>query len=175
MPRPRAYEKKGISTFFAKHPKGLEEKGTYPLFLTAARRVGRKGDAGSVRCAGRLDQWVAKRRRCAALYGRLLFDGRVKLPVEAAYGRSAYHRFVVQIAPGRRDAVHEALLDRGIETRSGCAAALQLDSAYRHPGHTPGDFPVTESLAENALCLPMFELMTQDEVTHVAAVLRNLL
>ena len=117
----------------------------------------------------RLDRWIATRRRCAALYGRLLFDAPIRVPIEAEYGTHAWHRYAIRVPNGRRDAIRSALAKSGIET--GLPDGAFADSnALRDDDR----FPVGNGLACDALMLPIFESMTEREVTRVVAVLRSL-
>jgi dTDP-4-amino-4,6-dideoxygalactose transaminase len=48
------------------------------------------------------------------------------------------------------------LASAGIGTGIHYPIPLHLQDAYRHLGHAKGDFPVTETVAEEILSLPMF-------------------
>ena len=121
----------------------------------------------------KLNQWVRARQRCAALYGRLIFDVPVTLPLVADYGTHAYHLYVVQIPGGRRDHVQKVLADNGVASGIHYPVPLHLQPAYKDLGYREGQFPVSERLAASALSLPIFETMTEDEIAHVAEVLRR--
>jgi len=121
----------------------------------------------------KLDQWVKARQRCAALYGRLIFDVPVTLPHVADYGTHAYHLYVVQIPNGRRDDVQKALAENNIASGIHYPLPLHLQPAYKHLGCPEGRFPVSERLATSILSLPLFETMTEDEIARVAELLRS--
>ena len=121
----------------------------------------------------KLNQWVAARRRCAALYGHLIFDVPVTLPHVAHYGTHAYHLYVVQIPNGRRDDVRKALADSGVASDVHYPVPLHLQPAYKHLGCPEGQFPVSERLSKSILSLPLFETMTENEITRVAQALRK--
>ena len=118
----------------------------------------------------RLDRWIAARRRFAALYGRLLFDAPILVPVEAEYGTHAWHRYVIRVSDGRRDAIRGALAQSGIET--GLPDGALADGSA---SDDDARFVVHRSLAHDGLALPIFESMTEREVTRVVAVLRSVL
>jgi len=53
---------------------------------------------------------------------------------------------------------------------------LHLHSYYRDTyGYAPADFPIASQAAETILSLPLFTLMTDDDVRYVAATLRRIL
>lgn len=84
-----------------------------------------------------------------------------------------WHLFVVRIA--RRDAVGHALREAGIASGIHYPVPLHLQPAYHHLGYKPGDFPVTEHLAETSLSLPMYPELTADQIERVAQTVRNAL
>src|SRR5439155_668220 len=50
---------------------------------------------------------------------------------------------------------------------------IHLQPAYRDLGHRRGDFPVTESCAQQVLSLPMYAELTQDQIEYVAKAIRD--
>jgi dTDP-4-amino-4,6-dideoxygalactose transaminase len=117
-----------------------------------------------------LDQWTAARRRLATRYQDLLAELPLQLPVEAAGREHVWHLFVV-LHPDR-DRLRQALDGRGIVTGLHYPVPVHLQKAYRHLGHSPGDFPVAERVGRECLSLPLFPEMTvaqQDAVARALA------
>jgi dTDP-4-amino-4,6-dideoxygalactose transaminase len=119
-----------------------------------------------------LDGWNAARRANAAAYRELFtasgLSGRVTLPAEphAASGlrdHHIYHQYVVRIPGGKRDALQKHLSDRRIGTAIYYPVPLHLQECFAYLGHKPGDFPVSERAAAEALALPIFPGLRREE------------
>ena len=63
--------------------------------------------------------------------------------------------------------------------KAGCALhyplPLHLQKCYTSLGHKAGDFPVTEKAASECLSLPIYPELTDDQVQHVATVIKRFL
>ena len=46
---------------------------------------------------------------------------------------------------------------------------IHLQPAYAFLGHTPGDFPVSERLADTVLSLPIYAELTEEQIERIAA------
>lgn len=120
----------------------------------------------------RLEGWNARRRQIAALYSNLLKDSGVKLPVEASGRTHVYHQFVIRTP--KRDALRDGLEKLGIGTGIHYPIPLHLQPAYKSLGHKLGDFPVTEEWSREALSLPMFPEMTNEQAHKVCEAVLSL-
>src|SRR5690606_10086780 len=94
---------------------------------------------------GHMDAWTDKRRAVAAIYGELLQDVNVELPVEQPGFRPVYHLYVVR--SDDRDRLQNDLKKAGVATGVHYPIPLHLQPALSHLGHSKGDFPVSEKLA----------------------------
>ena len=115
----------------------------------------------------RLDDWNRSRRENAAYYNELLsgING-VILPVEADFAKSVYHLYVILV--DNRDDLQQYLNDKGIGSGLHYPLPLHMQKAYDHLGYKKGSFPVTESVAERLLSLPMFPELTREQIEYVA-------
>jgi len=115
----------------------------------------------------RLEEWNRSRRESAAYYNELLskIDG-VTLPVEADFARSVYHLYVILVH--NRDDLQQFLNDKGIASGLHYPLPLHMQKAYEHLGYKKGSFPVTESVADRLLSLPMFPELTREQIEYVA-------
>ncbi len=128
----------------------------------------------------RLPALHRRRQEIAALYTELLGD-RAELQVLGVQPdvEHAWHLYVVRIRPERlrihRDDVIEQLKAAGVGTAVHFIP-LHVHSFYRDAfGYRPEDFPVASAAAETVLSLPLFTLMSEDDVRYVAAALRRIL
>jgi dTDP-4-amino-4,6-dideoxygalactose transaminase len=113
-----------------------------------------------------LAAWNAKRRDRAAEYKRLLQNQEyVGIPYEPFWSRAVYHLYVVRT--NSREELIANLNEKGIGTGIHYPVPLHLQKAYASLGYSPGDFPVTESVAPEILSLPMFPQLTAQEQARV--------
>jgi dTDP-4-amino-4,6-dideoxygalactose transaminase len=59
------------------------------------------------------------------------------------------------------------LAERGIQTGRHYPEPVHLAPAYRDLGYAPGDFPVAEGLAREALSLPLYPGITEAQLEAV--------
>ncbi|MFF8401351.1 DegT/DnrJ/EryC1/StrS family aminotransferase [Streptomyces sp. NPDC015684] len=127
----------------------------------------------------RLADGNTARRAAAARYDTLLADlaaaGRVVLPTTAAGNIHVWHLYVVQVVGADRDDVVGKLNAEGIGAGVHYPAPVHLTPAYRHLGHTRGDFPNAEKAAERILSLPLYPQITPDQQQTVVDALADAL
>ncbi|WP_405011853.1 DegT/DnrJ/EryC1/StrS family aminotransferase [Kitasatospora sp. NBC_01539] len=119
----------------------------------------------------RLPAWNEARRAAAARYDALLagVDG-VTPPRTLPGNVHVWHLYAVRVGRGR-DAVLAELQAAGIGAGVHYPVPVHLQPAFRHLGHGPGAFPVTERAAAEVLTLPLFPQITEDQQTRVVEVL----
>jgi len=122
----------------------------------------------------RLDQFVARRRALAARYDQLFEGMALTRPVQAAYGKSAFHLYPIHVAPERRRAVFDALRAQGIGVNVHYIP-VHTQPYYRDLGFSKGDFPQAEAYYAGTISLPMFFGMTDAEQDQVVAAVRSAL
>jgi dTDP-4-amino-4,6-dideoxygalactose transaminase len=101
-----------------------------------------------------LEDWNSRRCKLAQLYlDRLRGVPELVLPAVADGAQPAWHLFVIRHP--RRDTLQRYLGDLGIGTLIHYPVPPHLSGAYAKAGWKPGDFPITEKLADTVLSLPM--------------------
>jgi dTDP-4-amino-4,6-dideoxygalactose transaminase len=122
----------------------------------------------------RLSAWNASRRRIAGWYiERLAGIPELTLPTISNDVESVWHLFVLHHP--RRDALRAALAESGVATGIHYPVPLHLQPAYRHLGHAPGSFAMSEKLAASCLSLPMYPELPESDVDRIAAAVRKAL
>ncbi|HEV8194403.1 MAG TPA: DegT/DnrJ/EryC1/StrS family aminotransferase [Ktedonobacterales bacterium] len=114
-----------------------------------------------------LDQWNEQRRHNAARLSAALADTSLELP--APGGNDVYevfHLYVVRHP--EREALRQFLVERGINAAIHYPQPIHLQPAYAFLGHTPGDFPVSERLADTVLSLPIYAELTEEQIERIA-------
>jgi len=116
-----------------------------------------------------LDGWNNLRREHAATYNDLLKDLGFALPREMDCARHVYHVYAIQTE--NRDDLQQRLTANGIQTGVHYPIPIHLQPAYLSLGYKPGDLPVTETLSQRVLSLPMFPELRADQQRRVADVI----
>jgi len=117
----------------------------------------------------KLNKWNSARRKTAALYGKLLRNTGLLLPVEKPGVKHVFHLYVVRSTD--RDNLQKFLNSRGICTIIHYPVPISRQAAYRD--FKAGSLPVTERCAREILSLPVFPEMTAGQVKCVCAAVKN--
>lgn len=119
----------------------------------------------------RIDGFNAARKKNADLYRKYIRNADVALPQETAAGRHVYHQFTV--LSKKRDRIAAALNESGIASAVYYPVPLHLQEVFAHLGYRPGDFPDSERCAAEAISLPMFPELTEEEIRRVCDVINH--
>ena len=153
---------------------GAQQKYYHETFGHNYRMEGIQGAVLGVKL-NHLSSWTESRRKNAEMYKSLLKDiPEVILPKEMEYAKHVYHLFVIQvkgkngeIRSKRRDDLQKYLNENGVSTGLHYPIPLHLQPCFEKLGYKKGDFPNTESLAEQGLSLPMFAELTSEQIKYI--------
>jgi UDP-4-amino-4,6-dideoxy-N-acetyl-beta-L-altrosamine transaminase len=124
----------------------------------------------------KLDAFVSRRRELAHRYDRLLADLPVILPKQDPDGASAWHLYVIRLKLDKIRQSHQqvfvALREKGIGVNLHYIP-VHLFPWYRTLGFAPGQFPEAEHYYREAMTLPLFYAMTEQDQDCVAASLQD--
>jgi len=120
----------------------------------------------------KLDGFINRRRELVVLYNKLLSNTTyVTTPFEDGSVRSAYHIYPIQLNHVNRDAVYDAMREKNIGVQVHYKP-IYLFSLYKDKyGYRKGLCPVAENYYDNALTLPLFSSMSDDDVKYVVKTL----
>jgi perosamine synthetase len=167
----RAFRSHGIDTDWRERA----EKGTFSYAMTS---LGWNYRLPDLNCAlgtsqmKKLDGWLARRRRIAAVYDRAFAGANAFTPLSVEAGvQHAWHLYVIRLdaawgAAGRAE-LHARLRARGI------GANVHYPVVHLHPfyrerfGTGPGLCPAGEQTADLILTLPLHQGMTDADVAQV--------
>jgi UDP-4-amino-4,6-dideoxy-N-acetyl-beta-L-altrosamine transaminase len=126
----------------------------------------------------RIDEFIARRRAIAAAYDAALAEVAVTTPWQHPDTESAWHLYVVRIDPRRTSRTHRQVFDALRE--AGIGVNLHYVPVYRQPyyrelGFGQGHCPNAEAYYAEAISLPMFASMTDEELATVVAELKKAL
>lgn len=120
-----------------------------------------------------LEAWIEGRRSRAALYDKLLRDvPGVVCPTLGKDRDHVYHQYTVRVQS--RDAVQRRMrADFAVPSTVYYPVPIHLQPIYSHLGYKQGDLPETERAAAEALSLPIYPEMTDEQVICVVEALHN--
>jgi len=126
-----------------------------------------------------IDEWNEKRRAVAARYDALFGStGLIEAGATTVSAQSPvallqtrpeafhiYHQYVIRAH--RRDDLRSFLSERGIGSEIYYPVPLHLQQSFGYLGYNAGDFPESERVALEALALPIFPELREDEQERV--------
>lgn len=112
-----------------------------------------------------LETWLNRRIEIANMYSESLEKLEVSVPKSKPYMRHVYHQYVIRVKD--RDDLQKFLNSRGIGTTVYYPLPLHLQKCYENLGYKEGDFPEAEKASKEALALPMWPEMANEEVDYV--------
>ncbi len=124
----------------------------------------------------RLDQYVARRHQLARRYDDLLTGLPVTAPWQHADSYSGLHLYVIRLQLDKIQKTHrqvfEALRELGIGVNLHYIP-VHTQPYYERMGFKPGDFPQSQTYYQEAISIPMFQTMTDEQQDEVIAALRQ--
>lgn len=118
----------------------------------------------------RLASFIERRREIAGRYDRELNNLPLILPGQTTNAQSAWHLYVVQVDPARTDKSRLQLFNEmrsaGIDVNVHYIP-VHTQPYYQALGFQRGDFPVVEAYYANAVSLPMYVGLSEEQQTKV--------
>jgi len=126
----------------------------------------------------RIDEFIARRREIAAAYDAAFADLPVKTPWQHPDTASAWHLYVVRVDQRQTGRSHRAIFDELRE--AGIGVNLHYIPVYRQPyyrelGFGQGHCPNAEAYYAEAISLPIYPSMTDEEQDFVVAAFKKAL
>ncbi|MFG0631982.1 UDP-4-amino-4,6-dideoxy-N-acetyl-beta-L-altrosamine transaminase [Pseudomonas sp. xss_2] len=127
---------------------------------------------------GRLDQYIARRHELAVRYNALLAALPVTTPWQHPDSYSGLHLYVIRLQLDKLDQSHrqvfESMRDDGIGVNLHYIP-VHTQPYYSRMGFQPEDFPQSQQYYKEAISLPMFQTLSEDEQDTVVAALSKAL
>jgi dTDP-4-amino-4,6-dideoxygalactose transaminase len=112
-----------------------------------------------------LDEWNERRRSIARRYLDAFASTRLQLPTVPDWATPVWHLFVVR-SPQRAE-LRAHLAAHGVEASLHYPIPPHLQGAYHHLGIARGSLPISESIHDEVLSLPIGPHLTTDQVDRV--------
>ena len=112
-----------------------------------------------------MEELTTEKQAIGARYLAELHNDKITLPKLLDGATHVYHQFVIRCK--ERDRLIAYLNEKEIGTIIHYPIPPHLAEAYRYLGFREGDFPITETLANEVLSIPMYNGMTKEEQDYV--------
>ena len=125
----------------------------------------------------RLDKIVFERNKQFSLYQEILHDLPLRLLEIPSEVKSSIHLAIVRLE-NKEPSFHKYIFDKlrncgiGVQIHY---TPIHLQPFYRKKGFSEGDFPEAEFYAKNAMSLPLFVGLSEDEQIKVSKILKKFL
>lgn len=120
----------------------------------------------------RLGPFVARRRSIARRYSDRFADIDVALPYEIPAANSSWHLYVIRVAAEHHRATFEAFRAAGLGVNLHYIP-VPSQPYYRNLGHDPADYPEANAYYGEAISIPLYAGMTDDDVETVITTVRR--
>ncbi|MDD1976829.1 UDP-4-amino-4,6-dideoxy-N-acetyl-beta-L-altrosamine transaminase [Pseudomonas tussilaginis] len=126
----------------------------------------------------RLDHYIARRHQLAERYNDLLASLPVTTPWQHADSYSGLHLYVIRLQLQNINKTHrqvfESLREQGVGVNLHYIP-VHTQPFYAQMGFKPEDFPASQDYYREAISIPMFQTMTNDQQDQVVAALAKAL
>ena len=127
---------------------------------------------------GRLDEYVARRNQLADRYHEALAGLPLRLPFVRSENVSAYHLYMVRLRLDQMAKTHSHVFDQLREHGIGVNLhyiPVHLQPYYRDLGFTEGMYPEAEAYGNDAITIPLYPTLTEDQQDRVVGALEKIL
>jgi len=119
-----------------------------------------------------LDEYNRIRKQIAQFYMNALKQMKqIMLPKTMSEVSPVWHQYAFRCL--EKDELGVFLGSRGIGSAAFYRVPLHLQKAFDYLGYQEGDLPVSEMIAKQTVCLPIYPGLTQDELSYVVACIQE--
>ena len=118
----------------------------------------------------KIKEWTESRRENAKKYLSQITNPEIHLPAVMDGTNPVWHLFVIHVK--NRDRLQNYLSDNGISSGMHYPIPVHLQKQFNGL-NCEGDFPNSEYNASHCLSIPMFETMTDEQISHVVKALNE--
>jgi len=120
----------------------------------------------------RLNQWNKRRQEAADIYNEFLKGVKeVITPYTWPSVKHVYHVYAIRTK--LRDKLCQVFKDKGIGVVIHYPVPLHLQKAYKELGYKSGDFPVSETVAQEIVSLPMYPQIEESQIKFITDVIKS--
>ncbi len=95
----------------------------------------------------------------------------IKIPVRSTFSTHTFHQYTIKTK--RRDELQAFLKSKGIPSMVYYPQVFHLQEAYKYLGYKKGDFPVSETLVNEVLSLPMHTELDEEQLGYIVECVKS--
>ena len=126
----------------------------------------------------RLDGYIERRNQLAERYNNALKDLPIQLPTVQSENRSSFHLFVIRLKLNAIARTHQQVFESLRQKDIGVNVhymPVHLQPYYRELGFKAGQYPEAENHGREAITLPLYPALTDQEQDYVIDTLKGIL
>jgi len=121
-----------------------------------------------------LNDYCEARQNAAAIYSEAFSSNKnIVTPSISDFTTHVFHQYTLQILNGKRDELHQHLLDNGIPNAIYYPVPLHGQKAYADERYNEDDFKVTNELIETVISLPMHTELDSEQLKFITSTILN--
>ena len=122
-----------------------------------------------------LDQYNKSRQWAANKYDQELSEiSQIKTPKRNKFSSHIFHQYTLVLDESiDREDFKAFLKQKGVPSMVYYPVPIHLQNAFSDLGHSRGDFPVSEKLAQSVLSLPMHTELTEDQTEKITKTIKS--
>jgi len=115
-----------------------------------------------------LDSYCDARRKVAEFYSNAFAsNANIITPIVSEFSTHVFHQYTLQITNGKRNVLHQHLLDNNIPNAIYYPVPLHAQKAYQDERYNEDDFTVTNQLIETVISLPMHTELNLEQLEYI--------
>lgn len=121
-----------------------------------------------------LDSYCEARGKAAAFYSNAFADNKnIITPKISDFSTHVFHQYTLQIINGKRNELHQYLLDNNIPNAIYYPVPLHSQKAYKDARYNEDDFTVTNQLIDTVISLPMHTELDIEQLEFITKTIND--
>ncbi len=120
-----------------------------------------------------LDSWNKKRQANAEYYNRNFKSLGLKIPFVPEGNTHIYHQYTLRLN-GTSAKLMDYLNSKGIDARVYYPVPLHQQECFKYLGYKQGDFPESEKASVEALSIPVYPDLSQEQLDYIVSSVKDL-
>ncbi len=121
-----------------------------------------------------LDSYCASRREAAMYYTEAFAtNSNIITPAISTFTTHVFHQYTLRITNGKRDELHQHLLDNNIPNAIYYPVPLHAQKAYKDERYNEDDFAITNQLIDEVISLPMHTELDEEQLAFITKTIND--
>ena len=121
-----------------------------------------------------LDSFCDARRKAAMYYTEAFStNSNIITPAISVFSTHVFHQYTLRITNGKRDDLHQHLLDNNIPNAIYYPVPLHAQKAYKDERYNESDFTITNQLIDEVISLPMHTELDEEQLAFITKTINN--